>query len=237
MLAGSDQLIKPDRMILGFLTDTLRRTPSVDEARRLLSEAAEILIDDFRHLTPRLLDYEVWQFQRARLQSGRDKINSEEDTARDPSSPSSARPLRPRIQKDRTLTSSAAAADTSMMRKASTTGMPAIGSALERAGRELQPIYAPNAIPAGELADRAAGYASCKAASVIPADFAYDRVNRSAVSRAYPMFIGQARGYWRFVGLDYPYTGPIFWKPVGEKERQVGFSTNGRATFTYDPRK
>lgn len=64
MLAGSDDLIKPDRMILGFLKDTLSRDVSVSEACALLAAAAVILQAEWPHLTPRLLDYEVWLYQR-----------------------------------------------------------------------------------------------------------------------------------------------------------------------------
>lgn len=74
MLAGSDQLIKPDRMIRGFLADTLLRPISIEESRRLLSEVTNILVDAFPHLTPRLLDYEVWRFQRAWLGAERGNV-------------------------------------------------------------------------------------------------------------------------------------------------------------------
>lgn len=70
MLAGSDELIKPDRMVLRFLERSLRRPVSVDEATPLLAGAVTLLRRTNPVLTPRLLDYLVWDFQRT-AQHGR----------------------------------------------------------------------------------------------------------------------------------------------------------------------
>lgn len=64
MLSGSDDLIKPDRMIIRFLKDALGREPALSEAQGLVAAACETLKDTYPELTPRLLDYEVWQYQR-----------------------------------------------------------------------------------------------------------------------------------------------------------------------------
>lgn len=64
MLAGSDELIKPDRWILRFLEAALRRRVLTDEAQDLVIGATERLRVKFPHLTPRLLDHEVWKHQR-----------------------------------------------------------------------------------------------------------------------------------------------------------------------------
>lgn len=63
--------------------------------------------------------------------------------------------------------------------------------------------------------------------SVLPSDFAYNRVSRAAIARARPVFI-QGLGAYRFVGADYPYTGPIYWQPVDGAERIVGNSVDGQ---------
>ena len=111
-----------------------------------------------------------------------------------------------------------------------------IENALDRAGRELQAKCKQEPIPRDELCAVAAGYAGCAVSSVIPSDFSYNRVNRAPASRARPMFVQEARGLYRYVGLDYPYTGEIFWKPEDEDERVVGRSDNGITVFEYDPR-
>jgi hypothetical protein len=64
MLAGSEDLAKPDRMVLGFLSDALGRLVAMREATSLLQDAAAVLQREFPHITPRLLDHEVWRFQR-----------------------------------------------------------------------------------------------------------------------------------------------------------------------------
>ncbi|MBS0416313.1 MAG: hypothetical protein JSR66_01280 [Proteobacteria bacterium] len=65
MLAGSDELIKPDRMILRFLETALARSVGIAEAQPLLAAAVQDLKPEFPHLTPRALDYKIWEYQRA----------------------------------------------------------------------------------------------------------------------------------------------------------------------------
>lgn len=60
MLAGSDDLIKPDRMVLGWLTAGLGRTPTVPDARDILADTAGAL-----GVTPWQLDHAIWNAQRA----------------------------------------------------------------------------------------------------------------------------------------------------------------------------
>jgi hypothetical protein len=113
-----------------------------------------------------------------------------------------------------------------------------IGRALEKAGRLLQRRHGSDPIATAELVAETVRESGCQPSSVLPADYSYNRVNRGGVSRAYPMFVQEGSGYYRFVGLDFPYTGPILWQPAeGGPDRVVGHSVNGVATFTTDPRK
>ena len=64
MLTGSDEFIKPDRMILAYLKSVLGRTVCTSEAQELLAAATELLKVSYQHLTPRLLDHEIWKYQR-----------------------------------------------------------------------------------------------------------------------------------------------------------------------------
>jgi hypothetical protein len=66
MLAGTEDLIKPDRMIGRFLKRHLGYEPSPSEAQSLISGACEILRTKYSHSTPRLLDYVIWSRERAR---------------------------------------------------------------------------------------------------------------------------------------------------------------------------
>ncbi|MFO0798323.1 MAG: hypothetical protein U0804_12670 [Gemmataceae bacterium] len=67
MLSGSDNFVKPDRMVRRFLEAALERQVDTSEAQGLMSAASEKLKPKYPHITPRLLDYEVWQYARAQL--------------------------------------------------------------------------------------------------------------------------------------------------------------------------
>ena len=64
MLAGYENLIKPDRMIRRFLQAILGREPNEDECQELLEEASELLGQHFPGITPRTLDNMIWSYQR-----------------------------------------------------------------------------------------------------------------------------------------------------------------------------
>lgn len=66
MLAGSEDQVKPDRMILRFLSAVLGRDVQVHEAQPLLVAACAELLPEFPELTPRLLDHCIWHVQRDR---------------------------------------------------------------------------------------------------------------------------------------------------------------------------
>jgi hypothetical protein len=65
MLAGTDDLVKPDRMVRRFLYAALGREVEANDVTPLLQEATVLLRRRYRNLTPRLLDYQIWQHQRA----------------------------------------------------------------------------------------------------------------------------------------------------------------------------
>ncbi|MEO8396064.1 MAG: hypothetical protein ABI700_23930 [Chloroflexota bacterium] len=64
MLAGSEENIKPDRMIMRFIQTAVGRRANVDECHLLLVETCRRLSVDYPELTPRALDHQIWQFQR-----------------------------------------------------------------------------------------------------------------------------------------------------------------------------
>ncbi|MFD0051460.1 hypothetical protein ACFVHQ_19415 [Actinomycetes bacterium NPDC127524] len=65
MLVGDDNWVKPDRMIIRFLENVLERKVKINEAQSLLQLTSEILINEFSHITPRLLDYQIWNYVRS----------------------------------------------------------------------------------------------------------------------------------------------------------------------------
>jgi len=80
MLAGSDELVKPDRMIRGFLQDTLNRSVSPKEAQTLLTDACAVLRRPYPTLTPRLLDSCIWRRESGRRKAGR-RSDTDDDSA------------------------------------------------------------------------------------------------------------------------------------------------------------
>ena len=66
MLGGAEDLVKPDRMIRRFVSDSLDRPVGDKEALRLVARAAAELKSTHPSMTPRLLDHKIWEYQRAR---------------------------------------------------------------------------------------------------------------------------------------------------------------------------
>lgn len=67
MLAGSDSLIKADRMICRFVAQSQglkEKDVKPEQAESLVISACNILNKEFPNLSPRLLDYAIWNYQR-----------------------------------------------------------------------------------------------------------------------------------------------------------------------------
>lgn len=72
MLAGEDGFVKADRMVRRFVAAAVGR-PDVSQqtARDAVVAASRALMEEFPNLTPRLLDYCIWSYQREEDESGR----------------------------------------------------------------------------------------------------------------------------------------------------------------------
>ncbi|MHB0991731.1 MAG: DUF7225 domain-containing protein [Burkholderiales bacterium] len=64
MLAGDDQLVKPDTMILRFIKNAIGTSANETEAVRLIQAISQQLLPQYPKLNPRLLDYMIWSWQR-----------------------------------------------------------------------------------------------------------------------------------------------------------------------------
>ena len=64
MLAGNDNLIKPDRQIISFLKRVLNINVDSNMAQIILSEANALLKQDYLDINLRLLDHLIWNYQR-----------------------------------------------------------------------------------------------------------------------------------------------------------------------------
>jgi len=66
MLIGSEENVKPDRMIRRFLQEILGRDVEEADCLSLVAGASRELKTRYPHMTPRLLDYAIWSYQRER---------------------------------------------------------------------------------------------------------------------------------------------------------------------------
>jgi hypothetical protein len=67
-------------------------------------------------------------------------------------------------------------------------------------------------------------YPGTNRTSILPADYCYNRINKG-IKFNFHVFESLPDGTYKFLGLNYPFTGPVLWK--GE---QVGTMKNGRYT-------
>jgi len=64
MLSGSEDFIKPDRMIRRFLASVIGAKLTYQETHDVIIRTCQILKNEYPLLTPRLLDYQIWSYQR-----------------------------------------------------------------------------------------------------------------------------------------------------------------------------
>lgn len=64
MLAGSDDYIKPDRMITRFIWSAIQQNLSVEESHNAIIGAHKTLVKEYPQLTPKILDHQIWLYQR-----------------------------------------------------------------------------------------------------------------------------------------------------------------------------
>ena len=64
MLAGDENYIKTDRMIIRFIELCIKKKVNYHEANQLIKNAYQILKKDFPLLTLRELDHQIWKYQK-----------------------------------------------------------------------------------------------------------------------------------------------------------------------------
>ncbi len=104
--------------------------------------------------------------------------------------------------------------------------------ALERVARRLQQEKGDQPLRRRDLEKAVARDCGCAEKSVLPSDHCYDRTNDGISPDLPAMFLHCGRGLYRFVGRDYPYSGPQMHYPQGGKPRQVAVWVNGVRTDT-----
>jgi len=63
MLAGDENLIKPDRMVERFVEDCIQKKLSTSEITQLFLKVIQIVKTTYPNLTLRELDHEIWKYQ------------------------------------------------------------------------------------------------------------------------------------------------------------------------------
>ncbi len=67
MLAGDNSQIKPDRMVLRFLSQCTNSTFDSYQATEAITLVAKMLQSDYPEITPRLLDHEIWKYTKTNM--------------------------------------------------------------------------------------------------------------------------------------------------------------------------
>lgn len=67
MLSGSGNAIKPDRIVVIFLSKALSRDVKLHESQSLLKAVSNKLKTSYPNINLRLLDYQIWEFQREQV--------------------------------------------------------------------------------------------------------------------------------------------------------------------------
>lgn len=116
-------------------------------------------------------------------------------------------------------------------------GWPNAARVINEVGKQLQARYGAAGIPAQEIRLAAARLGDYGKDSILPSDYCYNLINRAPSSCAYPVFERVERGRYRYLGPSFAYDGPVWWKPTGGRERQVGSWRAGVCTLVEDPRE
>jgi hypothetical protein len=66
MMGGSERHVKPDRMVVRFISRVLNRRVHECEVQDLVHGAAYLLHFTYPHITPRILDNILWSYERSR---------------------------------------------------------------------------------------------------------------------------------------------------------------------------
>ncbi|MHB1356092.1 MAG: hypothetical protein ACYCZF_08980 [Anaerolineae bacterium] len=70
ILLGSQDYVKPDRMVMRFIESATDKRYSVDECQRVLVQVSRLLAVEYPGLTPSKLDHLIWVYQRNIPQKG-----------------------------------------------------------------------------------------------------------------------------------------------------------------------
>ncbi len=102
----------------------------------------------------------------------------------------------------------------------------------DRVGRDLAAVFGDQPIPIPDIEAEVVARSTWKLKSVLVTDRCYNRNNDGIKHTTPRMFEYLGEGEVRYLGLNYPYNGPMIHKPKGEPERVVGQWINGQLDYT-----
>ncbi len=105
--------------------------------------------------------------------------------------------------------------------------------ALKAAGEQLNAELGNRAHSTGAISQLAATIGNLAPTGLYPSDYCYNRINKG--SRWPPMFEQIEQGLYRYLGPQHPFTGPVYWRQAGTRDRPVGQWENGQLTLRIDP--
>ena len=222
MLAGSDEFIKPDRMILRFLEGALNRRASSGEAQKLVTNAVSNLRPSCPNLSPRLLDNEIWKFQRRKpmdpnrvVMSDASSVNAHKEGARlNTDMPHNAEVIMDARLYIMRLIQTHEQRSRPKGKNSLTYEQIKLYEVIESIARNRSD----NIVFRGDIVS-AYNRRFGTGPNMLPTDFCYNSVNRGPDFEA-KFLLKQERGKFKFVGFDWPADDKpedIEWTPKGRE--------------------
>jgi hypothetical protein len=103
-----------------------------------------------------------------------------------------------------------------------------MNQAIEVACKQLQREYGEEPILSRVIRAAVEALRGQKPGAGLPADGCYNRFNAPRFEDNNPCFEYVSRGYYKYLGFDYPYTGEVRYKPMGGVEQVVGRWQRGK---------
>jgi hypothetical protein len=187
-------------------------------------EIVEVILsyDDYKTFLRFLANYVDWELLPSYLQDAVHHLLAEEA----------------RAESGESIPLSGGGAMGSTQRKTSFDEWPRAARIVNEAGRNLRIRLGDVVLSRHDIDQEIArlGEGEYQPGAIQPQDYCYNLINRAPYSFCYPMFEWVDQGQYKYLGPNYPYTGPIFWRPV-EGERQVGEWKDGDCYLRKDPRR
>jgi predicted nuclease of predicted toxin-antitoxin system len=187
-------------------------------------ETVEVILsyDDYKTLLRFLADYVDWELLPSYLQDAVDHLLAEEARAE----PGASIPLL------------GGGSMGSVQQNTSLNQWPRAAQIMNEAGRNLRNLLGDVVLARQDIDQEIMrlGEGNYQPGAIQPQDYCYNLINRAPYSFCYHMFEWVDQGRYKYLGPNYPYTGPIFWRPV-EGERQVGEWKDGDYYLQEDPRR